>query len=441
MKKSPLFVLIAHIFTTIALLSCSQDSDSSSSDNPSVNLFSSPQTVIKYMDTNPDLTLSTSTARAATSARSANPETYELGTDGDKISVSAVQDCEYATNRSKAELSGEDSTISMILSMVKEEVSAAIDGISFNEKHTFQPPIEITRYEGMTFKVTEFEATHNSDEPIAYIYSTVKYSDENDDITDSPFHIILKCTKNEVNTLDTELYGYNSDFTEENSYMYSQFTVVSGKKTKVQYEADNLQWEELTITAAGISGNRWKTSENYSKESLIVNANGYCACYHEDQSEPIEKGGIEYTTPSGDRICFKNLSESTPQWEYYLRYLTIPEGYVVKRDGVEESNSSIPQYWLYKDSTTKYKLGWGLHKDGKYHYSLRENGFDGSNEGLISSTGEFQCSISDENLAGLNEIQTNLASVAEHNAATAENDRILHTVLKQQLHKWLSDAS
>ncbi|MBQ9622724.1 MAG: hypothetical protein IJJ71_00225 [Treponema sp.] len=422
MKKHRLFSVLC-VIPLLAFLSCSDDSDSSSDDS-GANLFASPKTVIYYMDTGNSVSV-LSTSRSARAAVTVETETIA---EGDTIALSELKDMVDGDCK-KSVLSGEETPVYAILDIVKNEIYNKVGNLAFDEPYDFSSdPVTATRTVNTVecdFTVDSFEARYTNGSETAYLYLTMGVSYNGAKVFDAVG--VIKCTPNDVGTLDVSFYYEyvgNADV-----YSYVEFKVVSGKKTKIEYGIDNDEsvlnpyWEKFEITASKISGYHYKTeSGNSRKKAFVVNSADYCAVYSERSEDTYR--AVHNTKADGSRIRSKSLRDTSELWRYYLPNLNIPEGYTVKK-----CSNYDEDFYLYKADNTKYRLYHDLREtadsEGKeiHIFALSEDLF--SEIGVTSK-------ISESDLQNLD--------VPTDSSAFPEEEKPDNTELKTLLAAWNTSA-
>lgn len=419
MKKHRLFSVLC-VIPLLAFLSCSDDSDSSSDDS-GANLFASPKTVIYYMDTGNSVSV-LSTSRSARAAVTVETETIA---EGETIALSELKDMVDGDCR-KSQLSGEESFVYVTLDIVKNEIYDKVENLAFNQKYDFSSdPVKATRaleLGNIDFTVNSFEARFETGSKNAYLYLTlgVYYGDTKwfDGIG------VMKCSPNEVGTLDVSFYYVLKFDDDTDMYSFAEFKVVSGKKTKIEYGIEDgyPYWEKFEITESKITGYRyWSEGEEKDrKKSFIANSAGYCAVYSE-RSEDTHRA-VYNTKADGSYIRSKSLTGTSESWMYYLPNLNIPEGYTVKKCGTYDED-----FYLYKDDSTKYRL---------YH-DRREN-FEGKKIHIFALSEDLFSEIDVTSKISESDLQN--LDVPTDSSAFPDAEKPDNTELKTLLAAWNTSA-
>ena len=317
--------LAAFLFSSITLISCANLGSSSSSSSGSTDVFASPKAVLENLETEFSVSSGTRNARSAGAVDSGST----LAVNSSNI----VGTIESSTETRR--LTGQVSLTTGILNLMKNNASKT-DGIAFGATTSFSGR-EFFEKAWMTVIVSSLRVDYSSSENAAYVYSKGTAGEW-------PYSFVLKCTKNAINTLDTELYmemaipAGNQTYT---TTFYSKFTSTSSQKVKFDYnlqmsDAGKLEdyWAEVIITASGLSGYRYANPHDnievdnckLSKMAFVVDTTtgGYCGVkflWGEDASCDInDTNGYHLASDGGSST-----------WAYSLHCLNIPDSYVIAR--------------------------------------------------------------------------------------------------------------
>ena len=324
--------LAAFLFSSITLISCANLGSSSPSSSGSTDVFASPKAVLENLETEFSVSSGTRNARSAGAVDSGST----LAVNSSNI----VGTIESSTETRR--LTGQVSLTTGILNLMKNNASKT-DGIAFGATTSFSGR-EFFEKAWMTVIVSSLRVDYSSSENAAYVYSkgtAGKWS----------YRFVLKCTKNAINTLDTELYMEMAG----DQTFYSKFTSTSSQKVKFDYnlqmsDAGKLEdyWAEVIITASGLSGYRYANPHDkvevdnckLSKMAFVVDTTtgGYCGVKHlwgEDASCDInDTNGYHLASDGGSST-----------WAYSLHCLNIPDSYVIARSDeaytLKESASAV----------------------------------------------------------------------------------------------------
>ena len=322
--------LAAFLFSSITLISCANLGSSSSSSSGSTDVFASPKAVLENLET--EFSVSSGT-RNARSAGAVDP--------GSTLAVNSsniVGTIESSTETRR--LTGQVSLTTGILNLMKNNASKT-DGIAFGATTSFSGR-EFFEKAWMTVIVSSLRVDYSSSENAAYVYSkgtAGKWS----------YRFVLKCTKNAINTLDTELYMEMAG----NQTFYSKFTSTSSQKVKFDYnlqmsDAGKLEdyWAEVIITASGLSGYRYANPHDnievdnckLSKMAFVVDTTtgGYCGVKFlwgsKDATGKDETASCDINDTNGYHLASDGGSST---WAYSLHCLNIPDSYVIARSSDE----------------------------------------------------------------------------------------------------------
>ena len=381
MKSKKLSSLIGALSCAIFIAACSNSSDTPNvlGQTQRALVFASAKTALKAMDVSMDLTngLSSNVSKNSTLALG------EIGSDqtlpADKyfeINETDKIDQGIGINRwadySADQLKGKTDESQCILEMCKKEVPENLSGLDFNKDFTQELSANYTIGSNpMTIVLKKFRINHTVGSDEMTVLSTVDVYAANDTARATnygPYNSILKCKLNSVGTLDTELYMVHAS--RDSEKRFAKFVRKSlAEKTKTSLsksQSDNNRWEDVTVTASGITGYKHANSRKH-----YINIRGdYSAMWFNYGSNGSR---AQVMDSDGRVIKFQEFDANgnADACKYFLNFISGLTGYKVKNasGSYKLLNANDEEVALLSQETC-YK--WG-NNNAAYTYAVTES--------------------------------------------------------------------
>ena len=434
MKSKKLSSLLGALFCAIFIAACSNSSDAPNvlDQTQRALVFASAKTALKAMDVSMDLTngLSSNVSKNSTLAlgeigsdQTLPADKYFEINETDKIGqgIGINRWADYSADQ----LKGKTDESQCILEMCKKEVPENLSDLDFNKD--FAPDLSANYTIGsnpMTIVLKKFRINHTVGSDEMTVLSTVDVYAANDTARATnygPYNSILKCKLNSVGTLDTELYMVHAS--RDNEKRFAKFVRKSlAEKTKTSLsktQNDDNRWEDVTVTASGITGYKHANSRkhyinirgDYSAMWFNYGSNGSRAQVMDSVGRVIKFQEFDANGNAGD--C-----------KYLLNFISGLTGYKVKNangsykllNANDEEVASLSQGTCYK---------WGNNSATAYTYAVTES--EMKKAGL-------SCSVASQ-IEGMSE------SVKNHELKAADyiSESSFDSSLPTALASWLSN--
>ena len=285
-----------------------------SSTSSGAGLFASPKTVLENLDFENKVTGSSRNARVISVSAA----------DGAEFSVSDA-DSPVQPEMIMTVLNGEQSVSYGILDIMKNTVAKR----SEFQSAKFDIPVELSgctaSMPGTGISVDVQKVLVENKGSVAYVYSSGIANG-------GDYKFILRCTPNEVGTLDTELL-MNGE--------YTKITSTANQKVKKSYTSPS-NWGEIDVFSDHhISG--YKQDSDGTKTTFYAKNNYSAVCWNNASGKTYR-----YNTSTGKGICERNpASPDGNSWRYYLNWVNIPSDW-----SIEHSDGS----WKLKNGTDEINL-------------------------------------------------------------------------------------
>ena len=420
-------------------------------ESDSVDPFSSPRALLQSID------YKNTVSSSSRSARSVAADHFESN------DTALVSDFDSGTDSSssRVRLTGERSTSYAILDILNNECVAALGGLEFNTPYTSEIAASriIEKAPETNITITKLEVRlDENEEGKAYVYCDCSVT-KGESKLKTPF--VLECTKNELGTVDTRLYmklQYLSvQSWQDLEVCFSAIEATAGKKVKNEYSHANGgsnyysdYWQQSTVTSSRIESHSVRTWPSGSNRPTIERTTNlvlgnYSAVYWNSIENGSHIQTIRCMDSNGKAIREKgydNNQNGWTEWQYYVNFLNIPSGYVIKK--FAEENGYVP----YKicasaeasDGVECWRMGTYTESDDDDAPEYLQFAVPDRNDNLTT----YPCKVDSGVLNTLDDIES-LGGEHPHASATSfPNEKSAETVannsgLPALLTSWLND--
>lgn len=385
MKSKKLSSLIGALSCAIFIAACSNSSDTPNvlGQTQRAVVFASAKTALKAMDVSLDLTngLSSNVSKSSTlalgeieSGQTLPADKYfeinETDKNGQGIGINRWAD--YSADQ----LKGKTSQSQCILEMCKKEVPEKVAGLDFNKDFAQELSANYTiGSNSMTIVLKKFRINHTIGSDEMTVLSTVDVYAANDTARATnygPYNSILKCKLNSVGTLDTELYMVHASRDSEKHFAkFVRKSLTEKTKTSLsKTQSDNNRWEDVTVTASGITGYKHANSRKH----YISIRGDYSAMWFNYGSNVSQVNRAQVMDSDGRVIKYQEFDAngSAGACKYFLNFISGLTGYKVKNangsykllNANDAEVASLSQETCYK---------WGNNSAAAYTYAVTES--------------------------------------------------------------------